>query len=56
MVERQGSCDLLKGRVLACLFYEPSTRTSASFIAAMERLGERDPHHAGRSVQQREQG
>ncbi len=39
MVERQGSCDLLKGRVLACLFYEPSTRTSASFIAAMERLG-----------------
>jgi aspartate carbamoyltransferase catalytic subunit len=25
--------------VLACLFYEPSTRTSASFIAAMERLG-----------------
>ncbi len=39
MVERQGACDLLKGRVLACLFYEPSTRTSASFIAAMERLG-----------------
>jgi aspartate carbamoyltransferase catalytic subunit len=39
MVERTGSCDLLKGRVLACLFYEPSTRTSASFIAAMERLG-----------------
>ena len=39
MVERQGSCDLLKGCVLACLFYEPSTRTSASFIAAMERLG-----------------
>ncbi|MGC9522196.1 MAG: aspartate carbamoyltransferase [Anaerolineae bacterium] len=39
MVERKGSCDLLKGYVLACLFYEPSTRTSASFIAAMERLG-----------------
>jgi carbamoyl-phosphate synthase/aspartate carbamoyltransferase/dihydroorotase/carbamoyl-phosphate synthase/aspartate carbamoyltransferase len=39
MVDRVGSCDLLKGRVLACLFYEPSTRTSASFIAAMERLG-----------------
>ncbi len=39
MVEASGSCDLLKGRVLACLFYEPSTRTSASFIAAMERLG-----------------
>lgn len=30
---------LLAGRVLACLFYEPSTRTSASFIAAMSRLG-----------------
>jgi aspartate carbamoyltransferase catalytic subunit len=27
------------GYVLSCLFYEPSTRTSASFIAAMERLG-----------------
>ncbi|MBP6468791.1 MAG: aspartate carbamoyltransferase [Chloroflexi bacterium] len=39
MVQRVGSADLLKGYVLACLFYEPSTRTSSSFIAAMERLG-----------------
>ena len=39
MVGRVYGVDLLKGRVLACLFYEPSTRTSASFIAAMERLG-----------------
>ncbi len=39
LVERVGSTDLLRGRVLACLFYEPSTRTSASFISAMERLG-----------------
>lgn len=39
LVERVGSADLLKGRVMACLFYEPSTRTSSSFIAAMERLG-----------------
>ena len=39
MVERVGGADLLSGRVLTCLFYEPSTRTSASFIAAMERLG-----------------
>ncbi len=39
IVETQGGTDLLKGRVLACLFYEPSTRTSSSFIAAMERLG-----------------
>lgn len=39
MVRRFGSVDLLQGKVLANLFYEPSTRTSASFIAAMERLG-----------------
>jgi aspartate carbamoyltransferase catalytic subunit len=39
MVEWVGGTDLLKGHVLTCLFYEPSTRTSASFIAAMERLG-----------------
>jgi len=39
MVERIGSADLLRGYVLACLFYEPSTRTSSSFIAAMARLG-----------------
>jgi len=39
MVDRVSGVDLLKGQVLACLFYEPSTRTSASFIAAMERLG-----------------
>jgi aspartate carbamoyltransferase catalytic subunit len=39
MVERVGSLDILKGRVIACLFYEPSTRTSSSFIAATERLG-----------------
>ena len=39
MVERQGGSDLLKGRVLANMFYEPSTRTSCSFMAAMQRLG-----------------
>ena len=39
MVRRVGSTDLLKGHVLACVFYEPSTRTSSSFIAAMSRLG-----------------
>ena len=39
MVEQVGAADLLKGVVLACLFYEPSTRTSSSFIAAIERLG-----------------
>ncbi|MFQ5398358.1 MAG: aspartate carbamoyltransferase [Anaerolineae bacterium] len=39
IVEERSGSDLLKGHVLACLFYEPSTRTSSSFIAAMERLG-----------------
>lgn len=39
MVAQQGGAELLKGRVLSCLFFEPSTRTSSSFIAAMERLG-----------------
>lgn len=38
-VERDGSLDILKGRVLALLFFEPSTRTSCSFDAAMKRLG-----------------
>jgi aspartate carbamoyltransferase len=39
MVARVGAFDLLKGKLLANLFYEPSTRTSSSFTAAMERLG-----------------
>ncbi len=39
IVKRVGATDLLKGYVLANLFYEPSTRTSSSFIAAMQRLG-----------------
>ncbi len=39
MVQTSGTCDLLKGYTLACVFYEPSTRTSSSFIAAMARLG-----------------
>ena len=39
MVDRIGTFDLLKGKILANLFYEPSTRTSSSFTAAMERLG-----------------
>ena len=38
MVERVGTFDLLKGKILANLFYEPSTRTSTSFVSAMERL------------------
>lgn len=31
--------DFLKGKVIACLFFEPSTRTRLSFEAAVNRLG-----------------
>ncbi len=34
-----GTLDILKGKVLATLFYEPSTRTSSSFDTAMKRCG-----------------
>ncbi|ODV85103.1 hypothetical protein CANARDRAFT_8230 [[Candida] arabinofermentans NRRL YB-2248] len=40
-VEREGVLDILKGRVLTTAFFEPSTRTSSSFNAAMQRLGGR---------------
>ncbi|KYK60651.1 aspartate carbamoyltransferase catalytic subunit [Drechmeria coniospora] len=40
-VQREGVLNLLRGKVLCTLFYEPSTRTSASFDAAMQRLGGR---------------
>lgn len=39
LVERFGSADLLQGKIMANLFYEPSTRTSSSFMGAMMRLG-----------------
>ena len=39
MVRTRGRCDRLRGALLANVFYEPSTRTSASFHAAMLRLG-----------------
>ncbi|MDJ0757333.1 MAG: aspartate carbamoyltransferase [Ardenticatenaceae bacterium] len=39
MVEQAGTFDLLGDKVAACIFYEPSTRTSSSFISAMQRLG-----------------
>lgn len=38
-VERSGAVDILRGKILCTLFYEPSTRTSASFEAAMKRCG-----------------
>merc|ERR1719164_140559 len=39
LVLRNGGDDSLKGKLLASVFYEPSTRTSCSFQAAMLRLG-----------------
>ncbi|KAF2070217.1 hypothetical protein CYY_008463 [Polysphondylium violaceum] len=39
LVKRSGGSDLLKGKVMANLFYEPSSRTQCSFAAAMQRLG-----------------
>lgn len=38
-MEKLTSPDLLKGKIMASLFYEPSTRTRLSFEAAMHRLG-----------------
>lgn len=40
-VQREGILNVLRGRLLCTMFYEPSTRTSASFDAAMQRLGGR---------------
>jgi carbamoyl-phosphate synthase/aspartate carbamoyltransferase len=37
--QKYGCLDVLKGRVLCTMFFEPSTRTSSSFDAAMKRLG-----------------
>src|SRR5919202_1557360 len=39
VVRTRGGTDDLRGRVLATLFYEPSTRTRFSFEVAMMRLG-----------------
>jgi carbamoyl-phosphate synthase/aspartate carbamoyltransferase/dihydroorotase/carbamoyl-phosphate synthase/aspartate carbamoyltransferase len=41
IVDREGGADLLERRLLAAAFFEPSTRTASSFLAAMERLGGR---------------
>lgn len=39
VVTNKGGNDALKGKILANLFYEASTRTSSSFAAAIQRLG-----------------
>lgn len=39
LVKEKGGDDRLSGKILAALFFEPSTRTFSSFITAMQRLG-----------------
>jgi len=39
VVEKEGSTDILKGKLMTALFYEPSSRTFASFLSAIQRLG-----------------
>lgn len=39
LVKNKGTDNLLKDKVMALAFYEPSTRTRCSFVAAMKRLG-----------------
>ena len=39
LLSKKKSSSLINGRILASLFFEPSTRTRLSFNAAMERLG-----------------
>ncbi|KAE8605816.1 hypothetical protein XENTR_v10015329 [Xenopus tropicalis] len=39
LVQKERNLDILKGKVMASMFFEASTRTSSSFAAAMQRLG-----------------
>lgn len=39
LVEEKGGDERIKGKIMAALFYEPSSRTFSSFITAMQRLG-----------------
>jgi len=38
-LKQNKSLDIMKGKILATLFFEPSTRTRLSFTSAMQRLG-----------------
>ncbi len=39
IAETKGKIDSLNGKIIACVFFEPSTRTFASFMSAAQRLG-----------------
>jgi len=39
LLEKNKASNLMKGKILASLFFEPSTRTRLSFNSAMQRLG-----------------
>lgn len=39
LVEQKGGDDRLQYKIMAALFYEPSSRTFSSFVASMQRLG-----------------
>lgn len=39
LVNKKGGVERLKGKIMALLFFEPSTRTFSSFLTAMQRLG-----------------
>lgn len=39
LVQTVGGNEILKYKIMASIFFEPSTRTSSSFQAAMLRLG-----------------
>lgn len=39
LVQRKGGSNILRGKIMTALFYEPSSRTFGSFVSAMQRLG-----------------
>ena len=39
LVQAKGGSNLLKGKIMSALFYEPSSRTFGSFVASIQRLG-----------------
>lgn len=39
IVKTKGSTDILKGKIIACVFFEPSSRTFTSFVTAAQRVG-----------------